>query len=211
MLGIVALQNPHGFSLVELLVVVVVAAVFMGMLVPALSNARGEDLRSVCAANLKQLAAIFHTYAQDSDGYILPILKYGNPGNTTGTTWYETLNDTNLLPYDSWSGKESSVVRCPSQTTVPSKYGGKNKNYGMNWYLNTHILYDGTGGKKLSGVANPSQQFLVGECVNYPMYTPGVEDFRYPHDDGMNLLYVDGHTALYARPLPADDNVMPWR
>ena len=56
----------HGFTMVELLTVIGVIAILAAILVPALSRAREQGRRSVCANNLKQIGQGFHLWAEDN-------------------------------------------------------------------------------------------------------------------------------------------------
>ncbi len=62
-------RRPRGFTLVELLVVIAIIGVLMAMLVPALTSAREQGRRVVCAANLRQLALGTVQYTIDFKQY----------------------------------------------------------------------------------------------------------------------------------------------
>lgn len=54
-----------GFTLIELLVVIAIIALLIGILLPALGEARRTGRLGVCLANMKQLGTATHTYAAD--------------------------------------------------------------------------------------------------------------------------------------------------
>ncbi len=61
-------QPLHGFTLVELLVVVAIIAMLIAVLQPALQKAREATRRAACASNQHQLAVGHLSYAMDNRG-----------------------------------------------------------------------------------------------------------------------------------------------
>jgi prepilin-type N-terminal cleavage/methylation domain-containing protein/prepilin-type processing-associated H-X9-DG protein len=60
-----------GFTLIELLVVIAVIALLLGLLMPALGQARQFARQMTCASNLRQVATAINTYAADNQEAIV--------------------------------------------------------------------------------------------------------------------------------------------
>ncbi len=63
-----ARSHDHGFTLLELLVVIAVAATLAASLLSALAGTRPQSQRMTCANNLKQVGLAFHAWAVASNG-----------------------------------------------------------------------------------------------------------------------------------------------
>jgi prepilin-type N-terminal cleavage/methylation domain-containing protein len=58
-------MKKRGFTLIELLVVVAIIALLIGILLPALSEARRAGKLAICTSNMKQLGVAMATYSAD--------------------------------------------------------------------------------------------------------------------------------------------------
>ncbi len=63
-------NRQTAFTLVELLVVISIIATLLGILLPALSSARGLAQRTVCTSNIRQCVVACGLYAHDFNGYL---------------------------------------------------------------------------------------------------------------------------------------------
>jgi prepilin-type N-terminal cleavage/methylation domain-containing protein len=62
-------RHPTGFTMIEIVVVIAIAAVLIGMLIPALSRARSRSSPITCINNLKQIGIGYRLYVTDGDPY----------------------------------------------------------------------------------------------------------------------------------------------
>lgn len=98
-----ASQRRAGFTLIELLVVVAIIAILIGLLLPAVQQAREAARRTQCKNNLKQIALAAHNF-HDNKNFLPPsfIGYYGNL-KVAGATWCWL-----ILPWLDVAGSETN-------------------------------------------------------------------------------------------------------
>lgn len=176
----------HGFTLVEILVVLGVLMLLAGLLFPALSRAREGGRRTACLSNLSQVARGLQMYVQDNNRRFPPVPPPdpANPslGPDGSKGWALAVAD-NL--------KNDAIFQCPSQ--------GQPIDEGFtDYWLNGDL--QGIGEVRLrtptsvimagDGAAN-SVDYAVGPNVVEPWVN--TDSFVTRHLGGANYAFADGH------------------
>ena len=142
-----SLQRTHGFTRVELVVVISVIAVFLLMLIPGFSAMKAKNRRSVCLRNLHLIGMAYRVwYGYSGDGY---------PASTSIKTggWHELLQKPNQGPM-CWTnyalmandlGQDPKVLVCPAdvrRAAASFTNGGMNNKDGRGVFKdNTTLSY----------------------------------------------------------------------
>lgn len=206
------IAHLHGFTLVELLVVISIIALLLAMLLPGLSKAREAAKSIKCQSNLRQVGLMQNLYLQDNQLRFFPAYYYYAPGSAV--TWYQTNNYGyfNTPAYlniryqvgDYWKG---SMIDCPTNL---SGYSG----YSVDYAYNTTLALDIVGAKwgRLSAVQQPAMTVSFSDARGMgqsELKTSGYYYFQKwaepavwqnavnfdLHLNTANLLLLDGHTT----------------
>ncbi len=213
-------MKRNGFSLIELIVVIVIIAAVIGIMLPTLSLARQSAQSTVCLSNLRQLAIMADAYTSENKGYY-PLAYYGG-GNLFN--WALNIQNGQYQPGLLWMGQTTNlkVLICPAVSQTPAP-GQICLGYNYNTSYIGHGASEAPGGKMMppaavTAVSDPALCALFGDGgyyggVNYFMRAPvrlnpvppgadyisdaeraaGTQAFR--HLGGTNVVYCDGHAA----------------
>lgn len=139
-------DRVHGFTLVELLVVIAVIAILSALLLPALGRSRLSAHRVKCVGNLRQLGLAAHMYWDDNGGRCF---RYGGSVTNGGQLYWfgwigpgaEGQRSFDLTQGAMYSYLGRGVEVCPAfnylAAQIKLKAVGTSYTYGYNLYLSS--------------------------------------------------------------------------
>lgn len=193
-------MRKHGFTLVELLVVIAVIAILAAMLFPVFSRAREKTRQSSCLSNMKQFGGAFGMYETDYDGRTPPNWYYDGPGSfALGVCLWMDM----ILPYL----RNKQVFVCPTNRLNTAVRG-------MEPALTDYCLFAwGSHREEGNGTASapyyrdvgrlpdaevlvPAESVLLWEGATWDdnaAFAMAICNGVHRHNAGINLVFLDGH------------------
>jgi prepilin-type N-terminal cleavage/methylation domain-containing protein len=157
----------RAFTLIELLVVIAIIAILIALVLPSLASARENARAVVCLSNLRNIAIVCRSYADDFKG-LSPAL--GQP-YTDIPNWALVVQG--AARNDGTTGNEAFVPRgvlvCPSAARVLGS--GMTRTYGINA---TGLAGAPTDRANFDDAASPAHIRL--DLVAFPSQTPLIVD-----------------------------------
>ena len=149
----------RGLTLIEMLVVIGVAAVLIGIMLPVLGKVRESGRATVCLSNLRQLGIAFTQYALDNNGRFPRPAAY--PPQAEDWIYWEPNRDPDkgvIVPY--MGGQfTAAYYRCPSDD-VDARANG----YAYSYSVNEMICGCTRRNRRpllLSAIVNPGEKVLL--------------------------------------------------
>lgn len=216
----------HGFTLVELLVVISIIALLIALLLPALSAAREMGRSTQCLSNLRQMGVSTEAYVTDYNGMMYAYHDgHVNPDGLT--IWTTIMRDEGYIQVQEgwgqtapWIAAEylenkarAGILSCPSEER-PKNRG---MDYGVNMYLATLAKRMQAWGEFPDGSpkAQPFRKYAIERPSDIASHADeygyridrSEEDFsmghvQYRHRDAANVLYLDGRASTAQEKLP---------
>ncbi len=211
-------RNTRGFTILEVLVIIVIIALLVAVLMPVLSRARGIGRRTACLSNLHQLGLALELYASNRDDRYPSWSRFhawgyygteqdGTDGDDVGPAWTELLKEDATLP-------GVSIYSCPA---YPSEIQ-------LCYFQAGYAAWARHGGERStrrSWIDYPAQFLLSGDSTDPVFFPPPygdntanafsdadidnasveVPEWSRPVHLGkdLNLLFADGHTSSHSK------------
>ena len=209
-------MKKNSFTLIELLVVIAIIAILAAILLPALNSARERGRNASCVNNLKQMNHGFVFYADNFDGYYMP-LDSANGKNSA--LWQNCLAEfglgtekfSSLLDY----AKYPAFYACPSAKAPGYGWTEKTSTDKLSYgYCNA--IFDRWEKCKVTRIKNPSSKIMLTDVeARSPVSSSGNYFYFFKpssksmdgnsqstnwlvanwHNGGTSALWIDGHVT----------------
>lgn len=167
-------RTRKGFTLVELLVVIVIIAVLASLSFFGFSKVRSKARGATCASNLRQIGTAMLAYAGDNSGQLPPLEDRTAPNDNLKGIWPGLIADGGYLPRVTNSLGQPSVGAgvwaCPDCTN-PRGNGSVERAFNGYGAAEGSILKvkrlssPGSGSLRLAKINRPENTWLVGDAV----------------------------------------------
>ncbi|HYT45126.1 MAG TPA: prepilin-type N-terminal cleavage/methylation domain-containing protein [Methylomirabilota bacterium] len=204
------MKRLKGFTLVEILVVILIILILAGVLFPVILGVKSRAQQTKCALHMRQIGIAISMYAQDHDDMppqgayntsvqpTFPVPIYTNQ-TAYRVTWEDILIGMQYL-------KSYEIFICPAAS---------NNDYRSSYGVNRWIMKWETS-EKLESPPYPTYTALISEKEgpDWPIKLPTPADkadpYYFPmdprHSNKLNVLFLDGHVKTVVVGEPIENN-----
>lgn len=195
--------NNHGYTLMEVVIVVAVIAVLAAVLVPITVRCKAKAQQSTCASNLRQLGTAITLYIQNNDRR-LPL--YANQIPEPGQVYPQTIPDAELLHRSlARYVPNDKVWFCPSDVVAGKavmrwEVYHLYSSYFFNFRSNPAKILDDGYHFGSGTVLQPKLVPIIKDANMIALDPPGGADEHVPTPgcqrfNGINIWWLDGHIS----------------
>ena len=186
------IRKRRGFTLIELLVVIAIIAVLVGLLLPAVQQAREAARRAQCRNNLKQIGLALHNYLDAFSCFPPTVcIRPGDFGQWSAQArLLPFLDQANLqglinfsLPYDAQPAVPATrvpVYLCPSDINDKPSLRDGIAQYPLNYAANqgTWVVFDPVAGAQSAGAFMPNGNIRAASFIDGMSNTLGFAEVK---------------------------------
>jgi len=143
-------KNSLAFTLVELLVVIGIIGVLLGILIPVVGKARATSMRTTCAAQLRDIGAVFNMYLNENKLRVPRVnpLPSQKPAIVDAPSIYETLDRYTKDVRAGWKCP-ADAIRNPPDPKFETYFDREGGSYEYNSFFNAFAYDEKTGINKV--------------------------------------------------------------
>ena len=196
-----------GFSLVELLVVIVVLAVLAGILIPSLLRVRQSSLAVECTNRIRTLGTAVMMYANEHNGTLPEVYQ---PENGANYRWARLIMpQLESAELGQKEGQDAAKIidcfRCPLDEIERGDQVSAMCSYGYSFAVQEGDIAGTTKALSVYMIEEPSSTILLGDrwmAANTVNFSVGIDRGRtgnFHMGENSNYFFADGHVEALPR------------
>lgn len=207
--------TAQGFTLIEILVVIVILGVLATLLLPVLQSVREKSSLPGCMTNLRNFGVAFQLYSNENNGIMPYSSRTTNSDGTIAATGWQTsidpyvevtFSDARSLPF---AAARRTIWACPAEKDKTTKSGSAElaNNYALNKFFDQRLYGLGAIIRRTQ-LAFPGSLVVLSDsfdtgllyCDKYLKLDRDTQVTK-RHSKKPVFLYADGHVGQLDREL----------